>query len=307
MLFPLPLVMDYRKVQLFLAAARYGNLTEAAASMEISQPALSKSIKALEKTLGVRLLERGRFGVSLTPFGQALMAHGRVIEAEMRNALGEIQSMRGAQRGHVMVGCGPTEATRLLPLALSLLSDQNPEVHVTVLYGLNEALMPWVKQGEVDFALSSVPARAADAELIHDALLTEHATVVARADHPLSKYKVVTPQMLVKYPWILPRRLELERLEFDDYFVSHDLEPPVAKVETTSTVLMKSMVMQSDALTFIPKELIYWEVRAGQLKALDATGHQWERRVGITRRRKGTLSPASMLLMQAVKSVAKSF
>lgn len=299
--------MDYRKVQLFLAAARYGNLTEAAASMEISQPALSKSIKALEKTLGVRLLERGRFGVSLTPFGQALMAHGRVIEAEMRNALGEIQSMRGAQRGHVMVGCGPTEATRLLPLALSLLSDQNPEVHVTVLYGLNEALMPWVKQGEVDFALSSVPARAADAELIHDALLTENATVVARADHPLSKYKVVTPQMLVKYPWILPRRLELERLAFDDYFVSHDLEPPIAQVETTSTVLMKSMVMQSDALTFIPKELIYWEVRAGQLKALDATGHQWERRVGITRRRKGTLSPASMLLMQAVKSVAKSF
>jgi len=275
--------------------------------MEISQPALSKSIKALEKTLGVQLLERGRFGVSLTPFGQALMAHGRVIEAEMRNAVGEIQSMRGAQRGHVMVGCGPTEATRLLPLALSLLSDQNPEVHVTVLYGLNEALMPWVKQGEVDFALSSVPARAADAELIHDALLTEHATVVARADHPLSKFKVVTPQMLVKYPWILPRRLELERLAFDDYFVSHDLEPPVAQVETTSTVLMKSMVMQSDALTFIPKELIYWEVRAGQLKALDATGHQWERRVGITRRRKGTLSPASMLLMQAVKSVAKSF
>ena len=299
--------MDYRKVQLFLAAARYGNLTEAAASMEISQPALSKSIKALEKTLGVRLLERGRFGVSLTPFGQALMEHGRVIEAEMRNAVGEIQSMRGAQRGHVMVGCGPTEATRLLPLALKVLAGQNPEVHVTVLYGLNEALMPWVKHGEVDIALSSVPARSTETELVHDFLSTEHATVVARADHPLSKYKVVTPQMLLKYPWILPRQRELERLAFDDYFVAHDLEPPVAQVETTSTVLMKSMVMQSEALTFIPKELIYWEVRAGQLKALEATGHQWERRVGITRRRKGTLSPASKLLMQAVKSVAQSF
>ena len=298
--------MDYRKVQLFLAAARYGNLTEAAASMEISQPALSKSIKALEKTLGVRLLERGRFGVSLTPYGQALMEHGRVIEAEMRNAVGEIQSMRGAQRGHVMIGCGPTEATRLLPLALKVLAEQNPEVHVTVMYGLNEALMPWVKQGEVDFALSSVPARSSDTELVHDPLLTEHATVVARADHPLSKHKVVTPRMLVSYPWILPRQRELERLAFDDYFAAHDLEPPVAQVETTSTVLMKSMVMQSDALTFIPKELIFWEVRAGQLKALEATGNQWERRVGITRRRKGTLSPASKQLMQAVKTVAQS-
>jgi DNA-binding transcriptional LysR family regulator len=298
--------MDYRKVQLFLAAARYGNLTEAAASMEISQPALSKSIKALEKTLGVRLLERGRFGVSLTPYGQALMEHGRVIEAEMRNAVGEIQSMRGAQRGHVMVGCGPTEATRLLPLALKVLAEQNPEVHVTVMYGLNEALMPWVKQGEVDFALSSVPARSSDTELVHDPLLTEHATVVARADHPLSKHKVVTPRMLVSYPWILPRQRELERLAFDDYFAAHDLEPPVAQVETTSTVLMKAMVMQSDALTFIPKELIFWEVRAGQLKALEATGNQWERRVGITRRRKGTLSPASKQLIQAVKTVAPS-
>jgi DNA-binding transcriptional LysR family regulator len=274
--------------------------------MEISQPALSKSIKALEKTLGVRLLERGRFGVSLTPYGQALMEHGRVIEAEMRNAVGEIQSMRGAQRGHVMVGCGPTEATRLLPLALKVLAEQNPEVHVTVMYGLNEALMPWVKQGEVDFALSSVPARSSDTELVHDPLLTEHATVVARADHPLSKHKVVTPRMLVSYPWILPRQRELERLAFDDYFAAHDLEPPVAQVETTSTVLMKAMVMQSDALTFIPKELIFWEVRAGQLKALEATGNQWERRVGITRRRKGTLSPASKQLMQAVKTVAPS-
>ena len=299
--------MDYRKVQLFLAAARMGNLTEAAASLEISQPALSKSIKSLEKTLGVRLLERGRFGVSVTPFGQALMQHGQVIEAEMRNALGEIQAMRGAQRGHVLMGCGPTEATRLLPLALQALAQKNPDIQVTVLYGLNEALMPWVKQGEVDFALSSVPARASDTDLMHEALLTETATVVARAGHPLTQHKVVTPDMIIQYPWVLPRQRELERLAFDDYFVSHGLEPPAAQVETTSTVLMKSMVMQSDALTFIPTELIYWEVRAGQLQPLQATGNQWARRVGITRRRKGSMSPASQLLLAAVKSVAKGF
>ena len=299
--------MDYRKVQLFLAAARWGNLTEAAASLDMSQPALSKSIKSLEKTLGVRLLERGRFGVSVTPFGQALMQHGQVIEAEMRNAVGEIQAMRGAQRGHVLIGCGPTEATRLLPLALQSLAQKNPEIRVTGVYGLNEALMPWVKQGEVDFALSSVPARATDTDLTHERLLTESATVVARAGHPLTRHKVVTPALLTQYPWVLPRQRELERLAFDDYFVAHGLEPPVAQVETTSTVLMKSMVMQSDALTFIPEELIYWEMRAGQLQALQATGNPWARQVGITRRRKGSMSPASQLLLTAVKSVAKNF
>ena len=299
--------MDYRKVQLFLAAARLGNMTEAAASLDISQPALSKSIKSLEKTLGVRLLERGRFGVSVTPFGQALMQHGQVMEAEMRNAVGEIQAMRGAQRGHVLMGCGPTEATRLLPLALQALAKDQPEIQVTVLYGLNEALMPWVKQGEVDFALSSVPTRTTDPDLSHERLLTETATVVARAGHPLAQHKVVTPDLLTPYPWVLPRKRELERLAFDDYFVAQGLEPPTAQVETTSTVLMKSMVMQSDALTFIPAELIYWEVRAGQLQALQASGNQWARQVGITRRRKGSMSPASQRLLTAVKSVAKNF
>ncbi|MFZ4744403.1 MAG: LysR family transcriptional regulator [Betaproteobacteria bacterium] len=296
--------MDYRKVQLFLAAARHGNLTEAASSLEISQPALSKSIKALEKSLGVRLLERGRFGVSLTPYGQSLMQHGQVIEAEMRNAQGAIQALRGALRGHVVIGCGPTEANRLLPVALKELRQSSPEIKLTVLYGLNEALMPWVKQGEVDFALSSVPSRSADADLMHEHLLTETATVVARAGHPLLRHKLITPQLLMQYPWILPRQRELERLAFDDYFLSHGLEPPTAQVETTSTVLMKSLVMQSDVLTFIPKELIYWEARAGQLVSLQAVGNQWARRVGITRRRKGSMSPAGKLLLQSIKAAA---
>ena len=139
--------MDYRKVQLFLAAVRHGNLTEAAAELGLSQPALSKSLKALERSLGVRLLERGRFGVSPTLFGQALLQHGQVVEAELRHALGEIEALKGARQGHVRVGCGPTEANRLLPRALQRLAEREPGVRVTVLYGLNEALMPWVKQG----------------------------------------------------------------------------------------------------------------------------------------------------------------
>jgi DNA-binding transcriptional LysR family regulator len=172
--------MDYRKVQFFLTAVRCGSLTEAAAELEVSQPALSKSIKALEKSLGVPLLERGRFGVSPTAYGQALMQHGQVVEAELRHALGEIAALKGSQRGHVIVGCGPTEANRLLPLALMAWQQSHPELKVTVLYGLNESLMPWVKQGEVDFALSSVPARASDADLVHETLFTETAVVVAR-------------------------------------------------------------------------------------------------------------------------------
>ena len=299
--------MDYRRLQLFLAAVRHGSLTEAAAELEISQPALSKSLKALEKSLGVRLLERGRFGVAPTPYGEALVAHGSTIEAELRNAEAEIEALKGATRGHVMVGCGPTEANRLLPQALLSLMQSHPELKVTVLYGLNESLMPWVTNGEVDFALSSVPVRPTSAELTHDLLFSETGVVVARSGHPLARRTGVAPADLLGARWILPRRRELERLAFDDMFRSHDLEPPDAVVETTSTVLMKAVVMQSDVLSFIPRELIWWEEKAGQLLPLKVDGAQWVRSVGITRRRRGSLSPAGRLLVEALKATAAGF
>ena len=297
--------MDHRKVQFFLAAVRCGSLTEAAAELGVSQPALSKSIRALEKQLGVPLIERGRFGVVATAFGEALRYHGQVVEAEFRHALGEIDALKGAQRGHVILGCGPTEATRLLPMALNRVQQGRPELRVTVLYGLNESLMPAVQQGDVDFALSSVPGRNQDTDLLHETLFTESAVVVARADHPLARLRQISPAQLAQLQWVLPRQRELERQAFDDFFRGHGINPPTAWVETTSTVLMKSMVMQSDALTFIPRELFHWEERARQLRALPVSGVEWVRAVGLTRRRQGALSPASRFVMECLRSVAE--
>jgi DNA-binding transcriptional LysR family regulator len=164
--------------------------------------------------------------------------------------------------------------------------------------------MPAVKQGDIDFALSSVPGRAQDPDLVHDTLFTESAVVVARADHPLSRLRQIAPTLLAQQQWVLPRQRELERQAFDDFFRSHALNPPAAQIETTSTVLMKSMVMQSDALTFVPRELIYWEERARQLRALAVAGVEWVRPVGMTRRRQGALSPASRFVMECLRSVA---
>lgn len=70
---------------------------------------------------------------------------------------------------------------------------------------------------------------------------------------------------------------------------------------------MKSVLMQSDLLTFIPLERIYWEHQAGQLAALEVTGSQWVRQVGITRRRRGSLSPAERQLVEALKGIAGGF
>lgn len=298
--------MEFRQVQHFLAAVRHGNMTDAAEEYRISQPALSKSIKALEHTLGVRLLERGRFGVVATPFGDALLVHARALEGQMRDASQSIEALKGHGSTRVVVGCGPSEASRLLPLALTRFSVSNPGTQVTVLYGLNEALMPMVKQGEVDFALSSIPRTARDPALAHEPLHTDTAAVVARTGHPLAGKRSVKPADLTPYAWVLARRRELERRALDELFLNAGEKPVEAAIETTSAILMKTLVMQSDRLTFLPREMIYWEERAGLLRALRLGPPAWTRVVGITRRRAGTTGGAAGALIESLARTAEA-
>jgi hypothetical protein len=296
--------IDPRRIAQLAAAVRCGSLTAAATELGLTQPALSKSIRELERTLGVRVLERGRFGVSPTEAGDALVARHRAIEAELRAAADEIDAIRGAHSGRVVVGCGPSEATRLLPMALDALHAADPGLRVTVLYGLNEALMPMVRRGEVDFALSSVPRTASDPELQHETLHADTAVVVAHADHPLAARRSVKPAELAGQRWVLARRHELERRALDDLVQQAGLVPIDAEEETTSAGLMKALVLQGRHLSFLPRELIHWEARAGLLRPVPVAAPQWSRAVGLTRRRRGRLSPAAAALAAALRGVA---
>ena len=300
--------LDLSRLHQLAAIVKHGSFSKAAESIGISQPALSKNIHSLERQLGVRLLERGRFGASPTSFGLALVRHADAIDAELRSALQEVDALKVARIGHTCVGCGPSEATRLLPIALSRLRARAPGVMVTVLYGLNEALIPMVKHGEVDFAISSIPARSSDPDIRHIRLHEDRAAVVARKGHRLlNRRGPLAAADLADQQWILARSNELERRALDDLFVEAQLDPPQVTLETTSAVLMKTVVMQSDFLTFLPRELIYWEERAGLLSALQLAATSWHRMVGLTLRARASISPAGKALIDALREVAEEF
>ena len=300
--------LDVSRLRQLAQVVRDRSFSKAADSMGISQPALSKSIRSLERALGVKLLERGRFGATPTTFGLALVRHADAIDAELRSAVQEVDALRTARIGHICIGCGPSEATRLLPVALNRLRTLAPGIRVTVLYGLNEALLPMVEHGEVDFAISSIPAHSTDPDIRYVRLHEDRAAVVARSGHRLlESKKPLTAKHLVGQQWILARQSELERRALDDIFVAAGLEPPQVTLETTSAVLMKTFVIQSDFLTFLPRELIYWEQHAGLLSDLKLEATSWRRIVGLTLRSRGGISPAAQALIEVLREVGEEF
>ena len=297
----MPEPLDSRRVRHLLAAVSAGSLTAAAESLGISQPALSMSIKALEHDLGVALLKRHRFGVSPTAYADILVGHARSIEAELGQAALRLAQLKQAAAQSVRIGCGPSEASRLLPLALARLRRSQPQVRVFVEYGLSESLMALVARGEIAFALSSVPRNVVQPGLQHEPLFVDSAVVVARVGHPLARRRTLGAGDLALYPWVLARRWELERKALDELFAEAGLAPIEPEIETTSATLMKTLVAQSDFLTFVPREMIYWEERTKLLRPLRAIRCAWARHVGLTTRRDTAPTAAAAQLIGCLR------
>lgn len=293
--------MDTRRLKHFLAVYQHGSIGQAAEALLLTQPALSKSIRQLERDLNVTLFERTPLGVVPTVYGEALAVHARVIQAELLTAETELSTLKGTSRGKVTVGIGPSIAVNLMPAATLLLAERAPGIHVTVVEGLVDDLIPAVRRGEVDLAIGSWP-RPTDADLAAQVLFQDEIRVLAHRDHPLAGRPVQHGELL-DYPWALPPETQRWRLRLNEFFITRSLPPPEAKVASNSAAYLKSLLRKSRFLTFLPTQLIRLGDTDNSIVPLDVD-IRLTTEVSMTHRQRGRLTPATHALVAAVKEVA---
>jgi DNA-binding transcriptional LysR family regulator len=144
--------MELRQVRLFLAVAEEGSITAAARKAHLTQPALSRQIKALEDELGVPLLERGAHSISLTPAGEAMVRDGiRLVRMADQMA----DRVRAAGRGEVLrLAYAPSLVGSLLGLALERLSQLHPRVRVELSDCTTAEMKAGLRDGRFDLILT---------------------------------------------------------------------------------------------------------------------------------------------------------
>ncbi|MDX4054554.1 LysR family transcriptional regulator, partial [Pseudomonas aeruginosa] len=124
---------DLRQFRHFVALAEHGHYARAAEAVNLSQPALSRSIQALEGQLGCTLVERGSRGVALTAHGRLVLEHARRLLAGHRALHNAVSQLANLDSGELCLGGGPFPAARLLPEALAGFSSAHPRVRVVLL------------------------------------------------------------------------------------------------------------------------------------------------------------------------------
>ena len=124
--------MKLSQLRAVVAVADYGNFSEAALELQLTQPAISHAIATLEADLGIPLFVRGRYGAVLTPAGEKILYYARQALQHIEMMQQEANRHKGLRGGHVRIASFRSVATHLLPKAISQFHEKFPEVGVTI-------------------------------------------------------------------------------------------------------------------------------------------------------------------------------
>jgi DNA-binding transcriptional LysR family regulator len=283
-----------------LRVTEKGSINKAAEALHLSQPALTRSLSRLEDALGVPLLERSARGIALTKYGDVLVRHAAVIEAEVRSAVREIERLKGDKATNLRVGVTPLVAGNFLPGALQALRTTEPEVAVHVVEGGRPALLANLGEHEIDFLISSVPAEMRLAGIEIEPLFAMELCVIASPTNPLAGRAGLRLHDLSQCQWIMPRADTsfYQRLEAD--FQRADVPFPASSIELSSPLVTKSIVRSTDLVAIVPVTSVVEELARRDLVLLEGDWSFGTRVVAVLHREGARPTDAGASLIEHI-------
>jgi LysR family nitrogen assimilation transcriptional regulator len=254
--------LSVRKLVYFLRVAEAGGMRPAAASLNVSQPALGMQIKELENSLGVRLFERHNKGIVLTPAGSTFLPHAReAVEAIQRaeRSVGLMQRPNAPVRLGVTPSIGRVAALQLLSMG----QTEDAELTFLLHENVGSELVKLLQAGELDGTLcSQVPSGMEAFPMFEEDLF-----LIGR---PEVIGKIATPVMidrLATLPLVMGGMRHASRLCLDQVAAKAGFKPNI-QIEMDSLVVQRELILHRDVCTVAPRGLLLTDILSGELACL---------------------------------------
>jgi LysR family transcriptional regulator of gallate degradation len=296
--------LTHRQLQVLIAIADGQSETQAARRLALTQPAVNRSLRELERLIGKPLFYRMPRGMIPTTAGEALVRRAKLALAEIDRVGDDIAAHRGRLTGRIGVGTLPLCATLLVPRAIDRLLREYPELDVTILDGGYDALLATLRCGDIDILVGALRNPPPEGDVVQERLFDDQLSIVARRDHPLAGRPSVALRELAREQWIVPRLGTPARGRFEEVFASARIPPPEHAIESGSWVTVRALLLESDRLTVISRQQMRFEEESGMLTVLRVDLPGSVRPIGITMRRGASPSRGVELLVGQLRAVS---
>lgn len=290
--------MQIRQLRHFLATIDSGSITVASADQNITQPTLSRSIRALEDELGVELFERGHRGVLPTRYGTMLVAHARAIVRGVDRAVEEIGATRAGGMGHVRLGIGATALDPRLADTISRVVLSQDGITVSLDYDVPENQFARLRRGELDAIVDSARPDLDFGDLTFRPIASITMVLVARAGHPLLARTSVGQRELAQWPWAIFNQHNAEL--FYRRLLQLDDEELNVRVRSSAPSMLRNLLLAGDLIGLINQAEVADCLEDGRLQLVPSNLDRIETTLCVITRRRAQMSGALRLILDCI-------
>ncbi|MEH0156886.1 LysR family transcriptional regulator [Limibacter armeniacum] len=265
--------MLHHRIVVFAAVAEHGSFTKAAMQLEISQPAVTKQVKELEKELEVRLVDRKGQFIALTEAGKLVLAYYHKGVALQQSLELELSDIRQRFSGSLRVGASTTIAQYILPFALAHFYKKHPDVKVKVESGNTQQVQEKLIRGEIDFGI--VEGLPNNRNLHYEPIIRDEIAVLVNAEGKYAQLDTLNVDQLKTMPVILREKgsgtLDILEQELEKQLGLRVVDMNIV-MQLDSTEAIKTFVKTTDSIGFFSVPSVMMDIKAGSLKILDVEG-----------------------------------
>ena len=290
--------MELAALQAFLAVADQGSFSVAAERLYLTQPAISKRIKALEEELEVVLFDRIGRRVRLTHAGKVLLPKARELVLQAQDMKHLASNLHAEVSGPLLLGTSHHIGLHRLPPVLRRYRTRHPEVELDIRFMDSEAACREVEKGELELAVVTLPTRPG-AKLETRVLWEDPLEFVAAPEHPLAGRRSVSLAELARHPAVLPGPTTYTRAILEQALAKAGY-PITLGMSTNYLETLKMLAEINLGWTLLPATI------CGESLRVLPVPLRLSRQLGVVTHRQRTLSNPARALLRLLSSQASA-
>lgn len=291
--------IDLNLYKVFNKVAETGNITKAAEKLYVSQPAITKSIKQLEKNLGGTLFIRTKKGVELTEEGKVLYLHIKVILEEISNAQNKFNALMNLEEGKIRIGASATVTKHYLMPYIEKFHNMFPNIEICIINELTKNLVRDLKYGYIDLLVTNMPINVSS-ELKVEVCSKLHDAFASSKKYIDLEGKKIKLSELVNYKTITQKEPSNTR-DFLNNFMKENEIIFKPDIEIVSYALVVEFIKSGFGIGYITKEFVKEELESGQIYEILIDKEIPERNLGIVTLKNSIQNFASQKFIELLK------
>ena len=296
-------LLKLRQLRIVNALWHYGSVSRAARALRISQPALTKSLQEIEKTVGAQIYERHARGVRPTDAGRAIIETSRRVLAEVARLDDELDRIESSGSGSVAVGAFPAPAVGLVPKVIARLRAESSKLQIRIVEASFEELGPALSVGEVDLIVGRLYDPPAPDDFIREHLYDDPVVFMARSAHPIFESEPSVSDV-AKCDLIVPPVGRLFGQELDNLVLRlSNFRPNL--VRAMSAGFTREIVHSTNTITLAPTLLMAGDILRGTIRIVPLDLQFPPRPSGVIYRADRPLLPAAHRFISELKVIIK--